>query len=473
MTPTRLMLCNLAAASLWFSSTTGASAQTGNAVLDLLVRKGVITEKEAEETQAQADKETAKAVEANSKLKIPSVVKALDLYGDLRMRAEYFGVETGPDVPTDDWRYMPPTDDRLRFRGRARIGANVSFPDWGKLGVRLTTSPDRDPVSTNQTFQDTFTKKEVYFDAFFAQLTPPWANWFSVTVGKMNNPIWQPHFASPMEYDFDITPEGLAEQINFKFGPKEEWRLFANFLQAPLDEIAASPHDPMLYDFQGGVEAHLGAVEFTAAGGAYFTQSVGDMGIQNSGLPSASASPNRGNLAGYNPLVGGTTYADDFTVAYGRADLAWTFSQAPFLGTPCVLTFSGEYMKNLGGRFEDSRFHDTGIDVESPDETEGYTGQVAFGRAKKAGEWQLAYQYKHLEADATWDAITDSDWGYGGTDRRGHVVKLAYNVREWWQLGFAGFVTQKISNRPSTGNNARGIEGEDMLRVQVDSVFKF
>lgn len=469
----RQSLYQIAIGMMWLQLVAPTSAQTGNAVLDLLVRKGVITETEAEEVQTQAEKETAKAVEANSKLKLPSYVKALDLHGDIRMRSEYFGIETAPDVPPDDWRYLPPNDDRLRFRARARIGATVSFQDWGKVGVQLTTSPDRDPISTNQTFQDTFTKKEVYFDMFFAQLTPPWAKWFTVTIGKMNNPIWQPHLASPMEYDSDVTPEGLAEQISFKLGPKEEWRIFANFLQAPLDEIAASTADPFLYEFQAGVEADLGRVDFTAVGGAYFTQNLDDMGIQNSGLPAASGSPNRGNLAGFNPLQGGTTYADDFTVAYGRADIAWTLSDKPFLGTPCVLTFSGEYMKNLGGRFEDDRFHDTGTEIASPDQTEGYTGQVMFGKAKKTGEWQLAYQYKHLEADATWDAITDSDYGYGGTDRRGHVVKLAYNMREWWQLGFAGFITEKISHRPNSGNNTRGLEGEDLLRIQIDSVFKF
>lgn len=461
------------ATSLCLSVCMAPRGQASDAVLDLLVRKGVITAGEADEARAQAEKETAEAVAAHSKLKAAPFVKSIDIYGDLRMRAEYFGVETAPDVPPDDWHYMSPTDDRLRFRGRARIGANISFEDWGLVGVRLTTSPDKDPVSTNQTFQDTFTKKEVYFDLFFAQLTPPWADWLTVTVGKMNNPIWQPHFASPMQYDNDVAPEGLAEQIDFKFGPKEQWHLFANFAQLPLDEIAVSSNDPMLYEFQGGVGATVGAVTFTAAGGAYFTQNLDDMGIQGSGLPAASSSPNRGNLAGLNPLYGGKTYADDFTVAYGRAEVAWTFSKNTFLGTPCVLTFAGEYMKNLGGRFEDSRFHDTGIDVDSPDQTEGYTGQIGFGKAKKAGQWQIAYQYKHLEADATWDAITDSDWGYGGTDRGGHVVKAAYNVREWWQLGFAAFVTQKISNRPNSGNNARGIEGEDLLRVQVDSVFKF
>ena len=96
--------------------------------------------------------------------------------------------------------------------------------------------------------------------------------------------------------------------------------------------------------------------------------------------------------------------------------------------------------------------------------------------AKKKGEWQVAYQYKYLEADAVMDAVADSDWGtVGGTDRKGHVVKAAYNIQEWWQLGITAFITEKISNRPNSGARytAAPRTGEDLLRVQIDNVFKF
>jgi hypothetical protein len=112
--------------------------------------------------------------------------------------------------------------------------------------------------------------------------------------------------------------------------------------------------------------------------------------------------------------------------------------------------------------------------VPDSGETRGYTGQIMFGQAKKKGEWSLAYQYKYLEADATWDALTDSDWGNGGTDRRGHVMKFAYNIRDWWQIGFTGFATTKISERRNNVNNTTvGYDDEKLLRVQVDTVFKF
>ena len=109
----------------------------------------------------------------------------------------------------------------------------------------------------------------------------------------------------------------------------------------------------------------------------------------------------------------------------------------------------------------------------SSEQTDGYSVQVAFGKAKQKGTWALVYQYKYQEADVTWDAITDSDWGLGGTDRKGHVVAYRYQLQDWWQLGIKAFITEKISNRPSSGHNTRGNGTDDLLRIQADTIFKF
>ena len=99
--------------------------------------------------------------------------------------------------------------------------------------------------------------------------------------------------------------------------------------------------------------------------------------------------------------------------------------------------------------------------------------QLAFGEAKKKGQWLVAYQYKHLEADATFDALTDSDWGNGGTDRKGHAIRGTYNFTDWWQFTVSAFVTEKISDRPNAGRNQNGLAGEDHFRLLVDNVLKF
>jgi hypothetical protein len=115
----------------------------------------------------------------------------------------------------------------------------------------------------------------------------------------------------------------------------------------------------------------------------------------------------------------------------------------------------------------------SGVTSNDLNQTTGWTAQIAFGDFKKKGQWALAYQYKYLQADATWDAITDSDFGNGGTDRKGSIVKAIYMVQDWWQTTFTAFITEKISDRPNTGHNTVGIDGEDQLRIQVDTQFKF
>ena len=105
------------------------------------------------------------------------------------------------------------------------------------------------------------------------------------------------------------------------------------------------------------------------------------------------------------------------------------------------------------------------------DQTEAWTLQLTLGHAGKRGEWQTSYQYKHAEADALFDSFTDDD--FGGTDRQGHIIKAAYNVRDWWQLGFTAFITEKISNRPNGGHNQSGVNGQDQVRLFFDTMFKF
>src|ERR1700738_2667128 len=80
---------SLALAALLASTNMTAHAQSkgDQALLDALVRKGVLTEKGAEEASA----ETAREVRGGSagKIQIADWVKALKLSGDLRLRSQW------------------------------------------------------------------------------------------------------------------------------------------------------------------------------------------------------------------------------------------------------------------------------------------------------------------------------------------------------------------------------------------------
>src|SRR5882762_7580618 len=70
-----------------------ARAQDSGALLDLLVKKGLITDQEAEDVRADLVKESAST--SAGKLKLSTPVTELEIYGDARVRYEVRTAKTG------------------------------------------------------------------------------------------------------------------------------------------------------------------------------------------------------------------------------------------------------------------------------------------------------------------------------------------------------------------------------------------
>src|SRR5579864_690675 len=68
-----------------------ARAQTTDPLLNTLIKKGILTQQEAEALQGKMD---ANALHSDlSKWKISRGIKSIELFGDLRFRFEYRGAE--------------------------------------------------------------------------------------------------------------------------------------------------------------------------------------------------------------------------------------------------------------------------------------------------------------------------------------------------------------------------------------------
>ncbi len=121
-----------------------ARAQDDSALLDLLVKKKVITDQEAEQTKAELAQQYAST--PAGKLSLSTPVQQIRLYGDApcALRIPRRGSALGPKgfAPSD-------TANADRFRYRLRLGADVTLTDNWFLGVRLETS--NDARSTNVT----------------------------------------------------------------------------------------------------------------------------------------------------------------------------------------------------------------------------------------------------------------------------------------------------------------------------------
>jgi len=190
-------------------------AQDAGALLDLLVRKKLINDQEAEEVRAELTKEAATT--SGGKWKLSSPITELELYGDVRVRYEYRGGRTVDNTlaTEDDWQ------ERERERYRLRIGLRGILADDWFFGVRLETSNKRN--STNVTFggdgsTGPFAKDDDGMFVGQAYLGYKGFKDITLTVGRMPNPL----VTTLMTWDADINPEGMAEQwkhsFNFEFG---------------------------------------------------------------------------------------------------------------------------------------------------------------------------------------------------------------------------------------------------------------
>jgi hypothetical protein len=198
----------LAAASFIFGGVP-ARGQDAGALLDLLVRKKIITDQEAEEVRADLTKEAAATSAGKWKLSTP--ITELELYGDIRLRYEYRGGQDGGNVDHQhDWI------ERERERYRLRLGLRGTLADDWFFGIRLETSASN--RSTNVTFggdsnNGPFSKND---DGVFVGQAYAGYKGFpdtTLTVGRMANPL----VTTLMVWDPDINPEGLAEQWKHTF----------------------------------------------------------------------------------------------------------------------------------------------------------------------------------------------------------------------------------------------------------------
>ncbi|HEX4640530.1 MAG TPA: putative porin [Chthoniobacterales bacterium] len=230
----------IAAAALVLGSIT-SRAQDAGALLDLLVKKKLITDQEAEEVRGELTRDAAQT--SGGKWKLSAPINEVELYGDMRVRYEQ-RQGTTPDV-------MPgtpgPNDTlkRSRERYRLRLGLRGTLMDDWFFGLRFETSTN--PRSTNVTFGDDagpFGKASDSIGVGQAYLGYSGFRDIRLTAGKMPNPL----VTTLMVWDADINPEGLAEQwkhtYNLSFGGGSTTAAAESYSKDSKNAVAAVTAEP-------------------------------------------------------------------------------------------------------------------------------------------------------------------------------------------------------------------------------------
>ena len=111
------------------------------------------------------------AEEAKKGIELSGWVDKVNLSGDLRLRY--------------DSTQKDPAPDRHRFRFRLRFGFDIEINDF-IVGIRLASGTG-EQVSTNQSFDNLFSQKEIWIDR--AYLLWKGLSWLRLTGGRMPNPF--------------------------------------------------------------------------------------------------------------------------------------------------------------------------------------------------------------------------------------------------------------------------------------------
>jgi hypothetical protein len=331
-------------------------------------------------------------------------VDTIDWEGDLRLR--YEGIFEEGEA------------DRNRFRFRGRFGFASELSDKLQFSLRLATS-DGDPVSTNLDFGDGFSSKDIALDRIFL-------NWHAlidldITFGKMGRP-WFRAGSNSLLWDSDLNPEGVIA----RWMPRNYFVSIGTFV---VDE-RSSGDDSLLHTVQAGIDKRFSETSRLLITGAYFdyTNTIGNP-------------PFYQDRAKGNSVDADGNFIYDYDIVEVSAEYTTVVSGWP------VIVFA-VWAQN------------TAVDVQDT----AYALGVKVGTVNAPGTMQFSYAWHDTEADAVMGIFTDSDFGGGNTDSRGHFIKARYGLTKNIVLNGTFIISEIEMFR----NNRH-----DYNRVQLDIEFLF
>lgn len=436
-------------------------AQDAGALLDLLVRKKIITDQEAEEVRAELTKQSSET--SAGKLKLSTPITELEIYADARVRYDYRGGETADtsDHPND-------SIERERERYRLRIGLRATLADDWFAGVRLETS--QNPRSTNVTFGDDtstttfgangntttingpFAKNSDSINVGQAYLGYKGFKDITLTAGKMPNPF----ISTWMVWDPDINPEGVAEQYKHTFdlsfggggasaatyskdgkavasgAASEPWKLkidlFANFGQFVYDDV--NPENPLgpRHTSDTGLIPQTDAWILGWQVGAKFT------------FPKnvyAQIAPTLYNYTGNGDTFNGHYQGGDPTLSNSDslAQNQWGINSLLIFDMPAEIGWKlGDFPMRLFGDFAvnleaGSRAAAAGH-PDKDDQRYAYMVGVGIGQLKAKKDWEVDVFWQHSEQYSLDTNLVDDDIFDGHLNMEGVGVRAGYALSD-------------------------------------------
>jgi len=503
---------------------TAAKAQEDGALLNALVKKGVLSDQEAQDIRASEEKELSTT--AADKIAVSDYVQKLTFYGDVRYRWEYadekaYATSAAPIVnPAGGNGQGENIIERSRIR--VRFGLDAQFTDHFKGGVELETGVNND--SANQTLGNAYGKAPVSLGLAYLQWQP--TDWATLIGGKMRNPL----YTTDLLWDPDINPEGGAEVFNWTFpigggeevssardpkdakdlkqivtksGSDESLSIGFTALQgvyADNDEFnnsvsGATPtanHDIWQFVEQVPVQFNFNKSTYIKVAPG-FTTYLGGGNNGPSNIPGNGATEN-GNgseaFAAYNA-------ANDLEIFTAPGEFDFKAGKIP-------LKFYWDFALNLQGK---DRIQDvyltptpgttpTAASLQAQAQNRDLGDNIAWlagiqaGNVKKKGDWQVKVDFRQVGLGSIDPNLNDSDWGDSFLSQQGVKFSASYGFTDFlvgtitaydtWALKSGLWSNQNPNGLPvvsNAGGTTAGLQGlaaaSQVQRVDVDLQWKF
>jgi len=422
--------------------------------------------------------------------------------GDFRLRDEPF-----IGGPTNQSQVR----NRARFRARLNINAKLSDDISG--GLSVASGDLNDPISTNQTLNQFYTRKPFALDRAFITYTPHQFKPLALTGGKFAYP-W---YRTELTWDNDLNPEGLAQTLQWNF--TNETPVIRRFalvgFELPFTEVQRtaganrSRIQSVVYGGQVQAVWELASwLKLSTYGGFYnyhnpdpiaFGTAIAGGNPQtplNGLLPLGGAAPQNSvitttrtsivtvTIPGTPPTVvtsptGVTTVTNaQFASKFGLLDAIARFDiKTPLPRVPIVVL--GDYVQNtracanLGSiapapaNTATSTFSQSTSAPCVSRERRGYWLEGRVGRLSEAKDIQFSYTRMFIEREAVVGAFNFSDLRQSSNVSQ-HRVEVFYQAYKNITLGFTG-----LFGRPLNWHTNGAAPEPILKRLQFDVVYKF
>jgi hypothetical protein len=505
--------CNWALAGI-LALTTSAAFGDDQALIDALVRKGILTQKDAEKIEAEVAKNPVTVETPSSPLKLAPWIKELKLSGDLRLRYQ-FDEEQRQEPSGPNSSGTNHVAQRSRWRFRLRLNAEMKFDAGFFGGFSLTTNNAAD--SGNQTYTGGFQNYSIFISKAFLG----WNGYpgLSIIAGKQDNPF----YTTDMFWDPDIYPQGLVERIDFDklFGwnsggepvsyskdgktppppPAPAAKKSAFELSLIAGQFIFYDNNEYQFDSDLKTDSYLFEEQLLARyrtdffsitfGPSLFIANAGAYGHDTSLAPAKADPLVFTNGAGEERDLFVVLAPGDITIKPGGIpvrfywDFAYNFNGSGrynLLGTPGQTGQRTGLTQPAPGLFGGVITNAAGnvialtnpAQVSDRDKMAWLIG-LKIGDNKKAGDFSGYVDYRQVGVAAIDPNLTNDDMMNGRLNYQGFSFGVAYNVTDFFILGVSSVIDWNLKNLYG-GQVTRGsgiADDNSWHYVRVDALLKF